>query len=138
MLNEHRASPTCAACHDVIDPIGLGLENYDWLGRWREVGDDGRPVDASGVLPSGEAFDGPAELRRLLLERKDELLRHVTRKLLGYALGRTIWDLDHCVIERIVRELQPSNFGTRSLVRKIVLSKPFRFTNVESAEEPGA
>lgn len=131
MLSEHRANPTCAACHDVIDPIGFGFENYDWLGGWRDVDDNGHPVDASGVLPSGEAFDGPSELRELLLERKDELVRHVARKLLGYALARSISDRDHCVIEEVVGSLQPSAGGARSLVREIVLSKPFRYVQVE-------
>ena len=133
MLNEHRANPTCAACHDVIDPIGFGLENFDWLGRWRETDEHGHPVDASGVLPSGEAFDGPAELRKVLLARKDALVRHVAQKLFGYALGRSILDRDHCVIENIVRKLDPSGVGARSLVREIVLSKPFRYTQ----QEPG-
>ncbi len=133
MLSEHRANPTCAACHDVIDPIGFGFENYDWLGRWRDVDDNGRPVDASGVLPSGESFDGPAGLRDLLLERKDEMVRHVARKLLGYALGRTISDRDHCVIEAVVGRLQASGWGARSLVKEIVLSTPFRYVQVEGS-----
>ncbi len=137
MLHEHRANPTCAACHDVIDPIGLGLENFDWLGRWRESDDRGRPVDASGVLPSGEAFDGPAELRAVLLEREDELVRHVAQKLFGYALGRSISDRDHCVIEKMVLKLQPSGVGARSLVREIVLSKPFRYTQAEEGGPAG-
>ncbi len=137
MLNEHRANPTCAACHDVIDPIGFGLENFDWLGRWREADEHGRPVDASGVLPSGEVFDGPAELRQVLLARKDELVRHVARKLFGYALGRGISDRDHCVIENIVRKLGPSGIGARSLIREIVLSRPFRYTQQEGDERSG-
>jgi hypothetical protein len=128
MLNEHRANPSCAACHDVIDPIGFGLENYDWLGRWRDADSSGRSVDASGVLPSGEAFDGPAELRQVLLRKKDELLRHVTRKMLGYALGRSLLDEDLCVVEGTVKKLEKSNYGARSLVREVVLSRPFRYT----------
>ena len=126
MLTRHRADPTCAACHDVIDPIGFGLENYDWLGRWRDAEEDGRPVDASGALPSGETFDGPAELRRALLGKQDQMLRHVTGKVLGYALGRSLLDQDECVIERIVRKIEPSGYGARSLVREIVLSTAFR------------
>ena len=132
MLAEHRADPTCAACHDVIDPIGLGLEHYDWLGRWRDAEDDGRPVNATGEMPSGETFDGPAELRRILLAQHDELLRHVAGKVLGYALGRSLLDQDQCVIERIVGKIESSNHGARSLVREIVLSTPFRFTEGEA------
>ena len=60
-LTKHREDPSCAACHNLIDPIGFGLENFDWLGRWRDHAENGEPVDAKGVLPSGESFDGPAE-----------------------------------------------------------------------------
>ncbi len=134
MLGEHRANPACAACHDVIDPIGFGLENYDWLGRWRDVDEDGSPVDASGVLPSGESFDGPAGLRGVLLGRQDQLLRHVARKLFGYALGRSVVDRDHCVIESVVRKVKASNYGARSLVSEIVLSKPFRYVQADSED----
>ena len=128
VLNGHRADPSCAACHDLIDPIGFGLENYDWLGRWRDADEGGRPVDATGTLPSGESFDGPAGLRRVLLAKQDQLLRQIARKVLGYALGRSLLDRDECAIETILRELEDSNYGTRSLIRQIVLSVPFRFT----------
>lgn len=134
MLNEHRADPTCAACHDVIDPIGFGLENYDWLGRWRDEEEDGRAVDASGTLPSGETFDGPAELRQILLaKKKHDMLRHVARKVMGYALGRSLLDQDECVIQQIVAKIEPAGYGARSLVREIVLSRPFRYTEGEPA-----
>lgn len=134
MLDEHRQDRTCAACHDVIDPVGLAFENYDWLGRWRDVDDAGRPLDASGTLPSGEAFDGPAEFRALLLERKDEIVRQVVRKLLGYALGRSLEDRDECVIEEITAAIRSSGFGTRSLIREIVLSKPFGYVETDDGE----
>ena len=128
LLNGHRADPSCAACHDLIDPIGFGLENYDWLGRWRDVDEGGQPVDASGTLPSGESFDSPAGLRRVLLEKQDQLLRQIARKVLGYALGRSLLDRDECVVETILRDVEDSNYGARSLIRQIVLSVPFRFT----------
>ncbi len=134
MLQEHRSNPACAACHDIIDPIGFGLENYDWLGRWREIDAEGRPVDASGTLPSGEVFNGPAELRAALLKKQDQLLLHVARKVFGYALGRSVSDRDYCVLNRIMRKLEPSNYGARALVREIVLSVPFRFVQADSSE----
>ncbi|MYC67086.1 MAG: DUF1592 domain-containing protein [Acidobacteriia bacterium] len=134
VLNGHRADPSCAACHDLIDPIGFGLENYDWLGRWRDADEGGRPVDATGTLPSGESFDGPAGLRRVLLAKQDQLLRQIARKVLGYALGRSLLDRDECAIETILRELEDSNYGTRSLIRRIVLSVPFRFTQNAEAD----
>ena len=74
-LAAHRDKPTCLACHNLIDPIGFGLENYDFLGRWRDK-IDGKPVDASGKLPSGEAFDGPAELKQVMLGKKEEFARN--------------------------------------------------------------
>ncbi len=132
MLDMHRANTACAACHDLIDPIGFGLENYDWLGRWRDVDDAGRPVDVAGILPSGEAFRGPGELREVLLSKKDQLIRHITQKILGYALGRGISDRDHCTIERLVRSIESANYGARSLVREIVLSVPFRCVQADA------
>jgi len=134
VLNGHRADPSCAACHDLIDPIGFGLENYDWLGRWRELDESGQPVDATGTLPSGESFDGPAELRGVLLAKQDQLLRQIARKVLGYALGRSLLDRDECAVETILRELEDTNYGTRSLIRRIVLSVPFRFTQNAEAD----
>lgn len=127
MLQRHRAEPACAACHDIIDPIGFALENYDWLGRWRDVHADGRPVDATGAFPSGETFDGLAGLREALLGRKDDVLRQIARKVFGYALGRGMSNLDDCTIQRIVTKLASSDYGARSLVREIALSKPFRY-----------
>ena len=132
MLDMHQSNEACAACHDLIDPIGFGLENYDWLGRWRDVDEQGRRVDASGVLPSGEAFDGPDELRQALLGKKDQLVRHIAQKILGYALGRGISDADHCTIERVIRNIESVNYGTRSLVREIVLSVPFRYVEADA------
>ena len=128
MINAHRADPACAACHDLIDPIGFAFEHYDWLGRWRDADDEGRPIDASGVLPSGERFDGLAELRGVLLRKEDELVRHIAQKILGYALGRAVSDRDHCALETALRNVAPSRYGARSLVREIVLSVPFRYT----------
>ena len=131
-LTQHRADPACAACHDLIDPIGFGLENFDWLGRWREE-DNGRPVDAVGVLPSGERFDGPAELRQVLLGKKAELIRHMTGKVLGYALGRGLEDGDHCTVQRIADSLAEDGYRARTLIEQVVLSPPFRY--VERLED---
>ena len=70
MVLQHRADPACSACHKLMDPIGFGLENFDWMGRWRDQDADGKPVDATGELPSGEKFDGVAGLRETLLRRR--------------------------------------------------------------------
>ncbi|MEZ5393548.1 MAG: DUF1588 domain-containing protein [Bryobacterales bacterium] len=85
MLAQHRNSTACSACHNLMDPIGLGLENFDWMGRWRDTLADGSPVDATGSLPTGESFDGPAGLRQVLLDRKTDFLRQLVVRTPGYA-----------------------------------------------------
>lgn len=134
MLEKHRSQSSCSACHNLIDPIGFALENFDFLGRWR-ADDNGRPLHTKGKLPSGEAFDGPEELRQVLMGRSDVFVRHLIRKVLGYALGRALVDLDEGTIERIARKLEASGFGARDLVREIIFSTPFR--NKQSESIPG-
>jgi len=132
-LARHRADPSCSACHNVMDPIGLGLENFDWMGRWRDS-ESGRPVDATGMLPSGEKFDGPAELREILVKRKEEFLRHMAGKVLGYALGRGLQDGDHCTVHRLVTALEKDGYRARRLVRDVALSVPFRNSQSEGLQ----
>lgn len=126
MLAKHRENSSCAACHNVMDPIGLGLENFDWMGRWRDKEVDGSPVDASGVLPSGERFNGPQELRGVLLARKEEFVRQLVSKALGYALGRGLQDADQCTVQGLMDNLSKRDYATRTLIQDIVLSSPFR------------
>ena len=133
MLAKHRESTSCAACHNLMDPIGLGLENFDWMGRWRDKDDDGSAVDASGALPSGEKFNGPVELRALLLNRKEEFARQFTSKLLGYALGRTLQDGDQCTVQKLMDTMAKNGYQTRTLIRDIVISTPFRNTQADGA-----
>jgi len=128
ILARHRADATCATCHNLIDPIGFGLENFDWMGRWRETDTNGQPVDSSGVMPSGEKFSGVAELRQLLMQRKDDFVRHLTGKALGYALGRGMQDRDHCTVQKIGEALKKENYSARALIREVVMSVPFRNT----------
>jgi hypothetical protein len=112
-----------------MDPLGFGLENFDVLGRWRaEVG--GRPVDSAGVLPSGEKFNGPAELKKLLLDkRRPEFLRTLSRKALGYALGREVKRIDMCVVRDGVAALEKGEFRSGRLLEALVLSDPFTYRN---------
>jgi hypothetical protein len=124
-LELHRQSPDCASCHARMDPLGFGLENYDPIGRWRTEA-AGIPVDATGELPSGEKFAGPAELKDLLLKRKDEFLRAFGRKLLGYALGRPLYPFDQCVVDDGLKALEADGYRSSVLVERIVLSYPFR------------
>jgi uncharacterized protein DUF1592/uncharacterized protein DUF1588/uncharacterized protein DUF1587/uncharacterized protein DUF1585/uncharacterized protein DUF1595 len=124
---QHRTDPACSACHRLMDPIGFGLENFDWMGRWRDQ-EGGKPIDASGELPSGEKFNGVVELREMLLKQKDEFLRQLTGKILGYALGRSLQDGDSCTVQRLVDTVANDQYRARTLIREIVLSLPFRNT----------
>jgi hypothetical protein len=126
LLAQHRQNAVCASCHDSIDPIGFGLENYDVLGRWRDE-EAGKPIDAKGELPDGTKFDGPQELKRVLLERKDEFLRHLTTKMLGFALGRGLTVEDQCTIEEIVKKVKEAEYRSHALIAEIVCSVPFRY-----------
>ncbi|MCP4191577.1 MAG: DUF1592 domain-containing protein [Planctomycetaceae bacterium] len=125
-LEQHRQDATCASCHDRMDPLGFGLENYDVLGRWREKL-NGHPIDAQGELPDGTKFNGPAELKLALLDRKDQFARHLTAKMLGYALGRGLSDEDDCVVDEMVDQLKKHDYSTHTLVLGIVKSVPFRY-----------
>lgn len=124
-LEQHRANPTCASCHDRIDPLGFGLENYDVLGRWRTE-DEGGPIDATGVLPDGTEFHNPEELKAILFERKDQFLRVVTEKMLAYALGRGLTFEDRCTVDQIVDRVKETGYNSHTIVLEIVNSAPFR------------
>lgn len=125
VLAAHREDSACAACHNLMDPVGFALDNFDVLGRWREES-DGYPVDASATLPSGEEFAGPAGLKQVLLEKHDQFYRHITGKMLGFALGRSLADADDCTISRIVEIVENSNGSTRSLIKAVAMSHLFR------------
>ena len=126
ILARHRESTACSSCHNLMDPIGYSLENFDWMGRWRDKESNGKALDVSGSLPSGERFNGPTELRSVLVKRKEEFLRHLTSKMMGFALGRTMQDGDQCTVQRLVDKLGKENYNARMLVREIVLSTAFR------------
>ncbi|MCS7023482.1 MAG: DUF1592 domain-containing protein [Bryobacteraceae bacterium] len=125
-LFEHRRNAACASCHSRIDGLGFALENFDAVGRWREE-EGGRPVDASGELPDGTPLRGPAGLKAALIERKDQFLRNLTAKMLGYALGRSLTWKDACAVDEIVTQVKAENYRARGLVEAIVMSIPFRF-----------
>ena len=130
-LEAHRASPVCANCHARMDPIGFAFENFDAVGRWRETDDDA-PIDPSGVLPDGTAFDGLPELRDVLLSRSDEFVVTVTEKLLTYALGRGIEHHDLPAVRAIVREAKPNDYRWSSIILGVVRSMPFQMRRSES------
>ena len=125
-LELHRQNVACAQCHDRIDPLGFGLENYGVLGRWRDKY-EGHTVDARGALPDGTTFSGPAELKLALLGRKDQFVRHLTKKMLGYALGRGLTYYDYCAVNSIVDKLRANDYKSHHLLFGIIQSVPFRF-----------
>lgn len=134
-LELHRQKPECATCHDRMDPLGFGLENFDGIGRWRES-DAGQSIDAAGRLPSGEQFAGPAELKAVLLGRKDDFLNHFSRKMLGFALGRELNKFDACVVETSVKKLQENGFQSQILIEEIACSYPFRNRYYKKSDPP--
>jgi hypothetical protein len=113
-----------------MDPLGFGLERYDAIGRWRTQ-DGGQPVDASGILPSGEAFQSPAELRRILKRRLPDFARCLTEKLLTYALGRGLQAYDRPTVRELTDQLAASGYAFQTLVYGVVHSLPFRSRRVE-------
>jgi hypothetical protein len=125
-LLQHRQNPVCASCHDRIDPLGFALSNYDALGRWR-TRQGGKPIDATGEFPDGTVVDGPEELKKALLSRKDLFIRNLTRKMLGYALGRGLTFEDYCTVDDIVRQLEQDGYRAQTLIQGIVASVPFRY-----------
>ena len=124
-LAVHRADAACAVCHDATDPVGFALENFDAVGRWRDM-EFGQPVDASGGLPDGSRFSGVAGLEQALLERPELFVRTLTEKLLTFALGRGVEHDDAPAVRRIVREARDGDYRLSSLVLGIVRSTPFQ------------
>ena len=124
-MEEHRANPACAGCHKLMDPIGLALENFDGIGRWR-ASDGGVRIDASSTLWDGTAVDGPAGLRRAILGRPEQFARTATEMLLTYALGRGLEYTDMPVVRSVVRESAGQRYQFSSLVAGIVKSGPFQ------------
>ena len=126
LLELHRSKPECANCHAKIDPLGLSLENYDAIGRWREK-EAGKKIDASAELADGRAFVGPAELKEVLLERREAFLRTFTKNLLIYALGRGPQPSDEHVIRETLKIAEAEECRFSSIVLAIVQSVPFRY-----------
>lgn len=123
-LRIHRENPACSSCHDTLDPLGFGFENFDAIGRWREKS-EGMPVEAGGTLPGGESFSGPIELVQILKKREQDFAELVTKKMLTYALGRGLELPDSCTVDDIVADLQENDYRFTVLVSGIVHSRPF-------------
>ena len=134
-LEQHRANPSCASCHAVMDPVGFSLENFDLIGKYREA-DGGVPVNATGRLADGTALDGPVSLRKALLDRKDAVASTATEKLLTYALGRRVEYFDMPAVRGIVRSAAGNDYRFSSLIVGIVKSTPFQMKRYEGGTEP--
>ena len=124
-IAQHRANPRCASCHAAMDPLGLSLENFDMVGRWRAVDEALVPIDASGALPDGTTFDGPAGLRAVLMSDPDRFVRTVTEKMLTYALGRGLEHYDMPAVRKIVLDAARSEYRASSVILGVVNSRPF-------------
>ena len=133
-LAEHRANAACASCHNLMDPIGFSLENFDATGRWRTL-EDGQPIDVSGGLPDGSKFAGVAGLEAGLLKHPDLFVNTLTEKLLTFALGRGIESSDAPAVRKIVREAQANDFRFSSVILGVVNSTPFTMRRAPSANQ---
>jgi hypothetical protein len=124
-LEQHRANAVCASCHSKIDPLGFAFENYDAVGAFRKT-EGNKAIDASGTLPDGRKINGMADLKKTLLADKERFARHVTEKMLTYALGRGVEYYDKRAIDRIVSEMAKDDFKFPRMVIAIAQSDPFR------------
>jgi len=124
-LEKHRASAACATCHSRLDPLGFSLENFDGVGRYRAE-EGGSPIDASGSMTNGTTVTGPAGLKKVILDRKDEFVEVMAGKLLTYALGRGLEYYDQPALRQIRREMAADNERFSSLVLGVVNSVPFQ------------
>ncbi|MYD70999.1 MAG: DUF1592 domain-containing protein [Acidobacteria bacterium] len=125
-LAVHRANPVCAACHAQMDQLGFALENFDAIGEWRDIYTSGLPIDASAEFPDGTTFDGPGELRELLLSHSDDFLITAINRLLTYALGRGLEATDMPTVRQIKRGAAGDRYRFESLVQGVVASTPFQ------------
>jgi hypothetical protein len=124
-MEKHRTNPTCASCHNRMDALGFGLENYDAIGRWRTL--DGKfPVDSTGTLPNGKSFRSPSEMVTLLKDDLEDFSRSLTEKMLTYALGRGLERYDRRTVDGINRKLAASEYKFQTLIHQIVESLPFQ------------
>ncbi|NUM55645.1 MAG: DUF1592 domain-containing protein [Candidatus Hydrogenedentes bacterium] len=124
-LEAHRKNESCASCHARIDPLGFGLENFDAIGAWRTTEGD-RPIDNSGTLPDGRSFSGVEELKKMLMERKDDFARCLAEKMLTYGLGRGLEPYDAPVVDKIVANVARNEYRFSALAYEIVSSLPFQ------------
>ncbi|HEU0123547.1 MAG TPA: DUF1592 domain-containing protein, partial [Bryobacteraceae bacterium] len=132
-MEKHRSNPACASCHNRMDTLGFGLENYDATGKWR-ARDGNFPIDVSGTMPNGKSFQTPAEMRTLLLDQMPDFTRCITEKMLTYSLGRGLERYDRRTVESIGKKLAANGYPFQLLIQEIVHSLPFQ---MRRGEAPG-
>jgi len=130
----HRANPTCNACHRMMDPIGLALDNFDVVGRWR-IREDGMPLDTRGTFYDGTDLTTPADLAGVLAEQRIPFTRNFTANLLAYAMGRRVEYFDQPTVRQIVRDAETDGYRMSSFILGVVKSDPFRMMRAESTTQ---
>jgi len=124
-LAAHVADPNCAVCHKRLDPIGLAMENFTAIGAWRDT-EQGRPIDASGELPGGVRFNGPAQLKKVMLDRHEQFVENLSQKMLTYAIGRGTEPFDRPTIQKIAQAVADDENRMQALIEAVVMSDAFR------------
>ena len=135
LLERHREDPTCNSCHQVMDPIGLGLENFDAIGRWRTLYGK-ETIDPSGVMVTGEEFAGPADLRKILVGKRELFAKTISKKMLSFALGRSLQFKDSPTIRHLQQTLLESEFNSEQFMMEITKSYPFRYKKSDITDVP--
>ena len=135
-LAEHRANPACSSCHNMIDPLGLSLDNFDVTGAWR-IKDRGVPINTEAVMYDGTELNGPADLTAALLKRSDVIITHFTGSLMSYAMGRRVEYYDMPGVREIIGEAEKDDYRISSFILGIVNSDSFRMARAETTEEMG-
>jgi len=131
----HRDNPVCASCHNVLDPLGLALENFDAVGQWR-LREPGGVVDATGGLADGTVVTGIVELREAIMRHPDRFVTVVTEKLMTYALGRGLEYFDMPTVRAIVDQAAEDNYAFSALMMGIATSDPFRMKQIQPPQAP--
>ncbi len=135
-MEQHRSNPMCASCHTVMDPVGFSLENFDGIGAWRDK-DGSFAVDASGLLPSGEKFEGAEGLTSLISnQRRDQFVRCLAEKVLTYAVGRGLENYDRCALDKITERVARDHYRISALIMGVVESAPFQMRRGDGPSQP--
>ncbi len=133
-LERHRADPACSSCHNIMDPIGLAMEKFDAVGRWRDLDETGQPINSAGELANGTAIDGPVDLKLALIEQPELFANTFTNRLLTYAIGRGLEYYDMPTVRAIVDNAAADDYRFSAIVHGIVNSAPFRMKQAAGNE----